>query len=73
MLKVNEKCDLDPDKEQQTVSNPIDVVVSCEKITGAKLQLIVDYIEDLKPDIKVIKAELEELILRESGKYFTGR
>lgn len=34
------------------------------------IQLIIDYIEEGDPDMKVIVSELKELILRGTGEYF---
>jgi len=42
-----------------------------EPITKESIQSIIDYIDEGEPDLDVIKSELAELILRNTGEYFT--
>lgn len=41
-----------------------------EKITAEAIHAIIQYIDEGEPDFKVVRAELGEVLLRNSGEYF---
>ena len=61
----------------EELTSPIEPGVSCELLTDQlmkeKLRPIIEYIKEGEPDINVVLGELEEIVSRSAGEYFSNR